>query len=33
MYHADTNSLTFHGSAVPPSGATIAVRFDPTEMR
>ncbi|MES2962406.1 MAG: hypothetical protein V4760_00855 [Bdellovibrionota bacterium] len=33
IYHADTNSLTFHGSFVPPSGATIAVRFDPTGLK
>ncbi|MEK7358005.1 MAG: hypothetical protein AAB250_16260 [Bdellovibrionota bacterium] len=33
IYHADTNSLTFHGSYVPPSGATIAVRFDPTGLK
>jgi hypothetical protein len=33
IYHPDTNSLTFHGSAVPPSGATISVRFDPTGLK
>lgn len=33
IYHADTNSLTFHGAYVPPSGASISVRFDPTGLK
>lgn len=33
LYHADTNSITFHGSAVPPQGASIAVKFDPLTIK
>lgn len=33
LYHADTNSITFHGTAVPGPGASIQVKFDPTSIR
>jgi hypothetical protein len=33
IYHADTNSITFHGNAVPGPGAAIAVSFDPTSIK
>jgi hypothetical protein len=33
VYHADTNSITFHGNAIPASGAKIAVNFDPVTLR
>lgn len=32
-YHADTNSITFHGTYVPQSGSSIAVKFDPTTLK
>ena len=33
MYHADTNSITFHGTSVPPQASSITVKFDPTTLR
>lgn len=33
MYHAETNSITFHGDYVPGPGARISVRFDPTTLK
>ncbi len=32
-YHADTNSLQFHGTGVPGAGASIQVSFDPIGLR
>ena len=32
-YHADTNSIRFHGSFVPPQGATIEIDFDPLTIK
>lgn len=32
-YHAETNSVTFHGSYIPGPGAAISVRFDPLTLR
>lgn len=33
LYHADTNSVTFHGNSVPPQGAVISVKFDPLSIK
>lgn len=33
QYHADTNSITFHGSYVPGPGAIISVKFDPVSLK
>lgn len=33
IYHADTNSVTFHGSYVPASESTISVQFDPLTIK
>ncbi len=33
LYHPETNSVTFHGNAVPPQGATISVKFDPKTIK
>ncbi|HRK07346.1 MAG TPA: hypothetical protein PLZ57_06220 [Pseudobdellovibrionaceae bacterium] len=32
-YNASTNSVSFHGSAVPPAGAQIRVTYDPIALR
>ncbi|HEX4925726.1 MAG TPA: hypothetical protein VFV50_16655 [Bdellovibrionales bacterium] len=32
-YHADANSIRFHGSAIPPQGATISIDFDPMTIK
>lgn len=31
-YHADSNSIKFHGNAVPSQGASIAIDFDPLTL-
>jgi hypothetical protein len=33
QYHADKNSITFHGTAIPGPGASISVKFDPVSLR
>jgi hypothetical protein len=33
IYHAETNSITFHGSFVPGPGAVIKVSFDPNSLQ
>lgn len=33
LYHAETNSVTFHGSSVPPQGSQISVKFDPKTIK
>lgn len=33
QYHADTNSITFHGTWVPDPASVISVRFDPTSLK
>lgn len=33
MYHEETNSITFHGSAIPGPGMPISVRFDPKTLK
>jgi hypothetical protein len=32
-FNADTNSIIFHGSEVPPEGAAISVDYDPTSIK
>jgi hypothetical protein len=32
-YHSDTNSIRFHGSAIPPQDAKIRVSFDPVTIK
>lgn len=32
-YHADANSIMFHGAAIPPQGARISVDFDPVTIK
>lgn len=32
-FHADDNSVSFHGTAVPSPGASISVSFDPTSIK
>ncbi|RYZ64741.1 MAG: hypothetical protein EOP05_21590 [Proteobacteria bacterium] len=33
LYHPETNSVTFHGTSVPPQGAQISVKFDPKTIK
>lgn len=33
QYHGDTNSISFHGTAIPGPGAKFAVKFDPISLR
>lgn len=33
IWHSETNSLTFYGTAVPAAGATISVDFDPAGIK
>jgi len=32
-YNADTNSILFHGTGVPPAGTDIRIAFDPIELK
>lgn len=32
-YHADSNSISFHGSYVPGPGAQISIKYDPTSIK